>query len=139
VLTVRGTKTLRSRREVPLTSAALAALAALPARLDSSYVFACPKRGPFDVSNFGKRDWHDAIESGGISKPARIYDLRSTFASNALAAGITVYELARVLGTSVRMIELHYGALLDTAHDSLLRRLESFGAREGHDARAVDA
>jgi hypothetical protein len=38
---------------------------------------------------------------------ARIYDLRSTFASNALAAGITVYELARIMGTSVLMIEAH--------------------------------
>jgi integrase len=95
--------------------------------------------GSFDASNFGKRDWHDAIESGGIARPARIYDLRSTFASNALAAGITVYELARVMGTSVRMIELHYGALLDTAHDSLLRRLESFGALEGHGDEAADA
>jgi hypothetical protein len=44
-----------------------------------------------------------AIESAGIAKPARIYDLRSTFASNALAAGITVYELAWIMGTSVSM------------------------------------
>ena len=69
------------------------------------------------------------MESGrrgsGIEKPARLYDLRSTFASNALAAGITVYELARVMGTSVGMIEAHYGALLDTAHDSLLDRLDA--------------
>jgi hypothetical protein len=27
--------------------------------------------------------------------------------------GITVFELARVMGTSVEMIERHYGALLD--------------------------
>jgi hypothetical protein len=48
------------------------------------------------------------------------------FASNALAAGITVYELARIMGTSVSMIEAHYGALLDTAHESLLTRLDAF-------------
>lgn len=64
------------------------------------------------------------MDSSGIEKPARLYDLRSTFASNALAAGITVYELARIMGTSVSMIEAHYGALLDTAHESLLERLE---------------
>lgn len=57
----------------------------------------------------------------------RLYDLRSTFASNALAAGVTVYELARIMGTSVRMIEQHYGALLDTATESLLERLEELG------------
>jgi integrase len=101
VLTVRGTKTQRSRREVPLTGAALAALDSLPARLDSPYVFAGPKRGPFDLANFRRREWGPAIEAAGITKPARMYDLRSTFASNALAAGITVYELARIMGTSV--------------------------------------
>ena len=53
-----------------------------------------------------------------------MYDVRSTFAANALAVGITVYELARITGTSVSMIEAHYGALLDTAHESLLERLE---------------
>jgi integrase len=91
----------------------------------SPFVFAADRGGPFDVRNFGKRDWLTAIDTAGITKPARIYDLRSTFASNALAAGVTVYELARIMGTSVQMIELHYGALLDTAHDSLIERLES--------------
>jgi hypothetical protein len=38
--------------------------------------------------------------------------------------GITVHELARIMGTSVSMIEAHYGALLDTAHESMLERLE---------------
>ena len=66
-----------------------------------------------------------AVESAGVATPARLYDLRSTFASNALAAGITVYELARIMGTSVGMIEAHYRALLDTAHESLLERLET--------------
>jgi hypothetical protein len=68
-----------------------------------------------------------------------MYDLRSTFASNALAAGITVYELARIMGTSVSMIEAHYGALIDTARESLLDRLEAFGALEGHEREATEA
>jgi hypothetical protein len=66
---------------------------------------------------------------GRIAKPARLYDLRSTFASNALAAGITMFELARIMGTSAKMIELHYGALLDTAHESLLDRLNAANGR----------
>jgi integrase len=114
------------------------ALDSLPARLDSPYVFAGPKGGPFDLANFRRREWGPAIEAAGITKPARMYDLRSTFASNALAAGITVYELARIIGTSVSMIEAHYGALLDTAHTGLLDRLESFGALEGHEPAAED-
>ena len=124
ILTVRGTKTKRSFREVPLTSGALQALDSLVVRLGSPYVFAGPKRGPFDVHNFRRRAWNPAVTASGITKPARLYDLRSTFASHALT-GLTVYELARIMGTSVAMIESHYGALLDTAHESLLERLEA--------------
>jgi hypothetical protein len=48
-------------------------------------------------------------------------------ASNALAAaGVTVFELARVMGTSVAMIERHYGALLDGAHNVIASRLDAF-------------
>lgn len=103
------------------------------------FVFGGPKGGPFDLANFRRREWGPAIESAAIAKPARLYDLRSTFASNALAAGITVYELARLMGTSVSMIEAHYGALIDTARESLLERLEAFGAQVGHGEEAADA
>ena len=89
------------------------------------------RAGRSTFANFRKREWGPAIESAGVATPARLYDLRSTFASNALAAGITVFELARIMGTSVGMIERHYGALLDTAHTSLLDRLEAHhGAAE---------
>ena len=55
--------------------------------------------GPFDVANFRRRVWGPAVDAAGIATPARLYDLRSTFASNALAAGITMFELARIMGT----------------------------------------
>jgi len=132
---VRGTKTDGSRREVPLTRYALAALAEVPPRLDSRYVFTtsrkCPGKdepGPFDVANFRRREWSVAIDTAGIPKPARIYDLRSTFASDALAAGVSVFELARIMGTSVRMIERHYGALLDGAGAGIAGRLDALDA-----------
>jgi len=48
--------------------------------------------------------------------------------SNALAAGVSVFELARVMGTSVRMIERHYGALLDGAGAGIAGRLDLFDA-----------
>ena len=65
-----------------------------------------------------------------MATPARIYDLRSTFASNALAAGVSVFELACVMGTSVRMIERHYGALLDGAAAGIAGRLDAFEAEQ---------
>ena len=38
-----------------------------------------------------------------------------------------MFELARIMGTSAKMIEQHYGTLIDTAHDAILTRLEGFG------------
>jgi hypothetical protein len=56
--------------------------------------------------------------------------MRGTFASNALAAGVTVFELARVMGTSVWMIEKQYGTLLDGAHEAIAGRLEVLEAAQ---------
>lgn len=68
-------------------------------------------------------EWAVVLKTTGVATPARIYDLRSTFTSNALAAGVIVFELARVIGTSVRVIEKHNGTLLDGAHAGIAGRL----------------
>lgn len=62
--------------------------------------------------------------------PARIYDLRSTFASNALAAGVEPFELARIMGTSIEMLERSYGTLLAGATRSVADRLARFEAAQ---------
>ena len=59
---------------------------------------------------------------------------RATFISNALAAAVSIFEIARIAGTSVRMIEKHYGAPLDGAGADIARRLDAFDL--GNDATA---
>lgn len=49
-------------------------------------------------------------------------------ASDALAAGVGVFELARIMGTSVRIIERSYGVLLDGAGADIAGRLDALDA-----------
>ena len=67
----------------------------------------------------------------------RIYDLRSTFASHALAAGVSVFELARIMGTSVQMIERHYGGLLQGSGDAIRGKLDAYVGGLGQESAAA--
>jgi len=89
---------------------------------------ASPRGRTTELDNFRRRKWVPAIEASGVRKPARIYDLRSTFASNAIAAGVSVFELARVMGTSIEMIDHHYGTLLDGSASRISSKLAAFEA-----------
>lgn len=69
------------------------------------------------------------IEAAGIPR-RRIYDLRHTFASNALAAGVTSSVLAHYFGSSELMIDRTYSHLVRGSDDFLRDRLNAWTAEQ---------
>ena len=53
------------------------------------------------------------------------YQLRHTFETEALAAGISIFELARVMGASVKTIDKHYGHLARDSEQTIRARLDA--------------
>jgi integrase len=123
-------KTERSRRRVPLTGRALAALAALPRNLDTPLVFPAPERGHIDLDNWRTRSWYPALDAAGIEKRGP-YHLRHTFATEALAAGVSIFELARLMGASVKVIDDTYGHLARDSEETIRTRLDARTRRSG--------
>ncbi len=135
---VKWPKTEASIRAVPLQTIALAALERLPANGRSPLVFPSPTGGYFDLHNFRNRYWKPAQLAAGVEPLRRIYDLRHTFATFALRADISTFELSRYMGTSLGMIDRHYGHLARDGREHAIRLLDLFTSAEP-DVRPVDA
>jgi integrase len=131
---VKHTKTRLSRRAVPLQGIALEALAQLRAREDSPVLFPNADGGHLDFRNFNRRHWKPVQKAAGIDPLRDLYDLRHTYATFALRAGVPVFALSRFMGTSIAMIDLHYGHLAVDSHEHAVSLLDALALE-----RAVDA
>jgi hypothetical protein len=81
-------------------------------------VFPAERGGYLDLHNFRNRQWKPAQRAAGIDPLRRVYDLRHTFATFALRAGISTFDLSRYMGASLTMIDRHYGHATDASTQS---------------------
>jgi integrase len=131
---VKHPKTRLSRRAVPLQAIALEALDQLPPCQGSPLLFPNSRGGYLDFRNFNRRQ-RKPVQRAVVIEPSRdLYDLRHTYATFELRAGVPVFALSRFMGTSIAMIDLHYGHLAIDSYQHAVSLLDALALE-----RAVDA
>ncbi|MBA3330214.1 MAG: hypothetical protein H0T39_04955 [Actinobacteria bacterium] len=90
-------------------------------------LFPAARGGYIDLERFRSREWHPALRAAGVD-PRRIYDLRHTYATWSLAAGVSLFALSRRMGTSLAMIDGTYGHLAPDSETQERALLDAFDA-----------
>lgn len=98
--------------------------------MDTPLLFLAAEGGYIGLDTWRTREWYPALAAAGIEQRGP-YHLRHTFATEALAAGVSIFELARVMGTSVAMIDRTYGHLARDSEDAIRARLDARSGRDG--------
>src|SRR5262249_28686275 len=116
-----------------LQAKALAALDRLPAS-DNPILFPNMRGGRIDFRIFGRKHRRPAQLRAGIDPVRGLYDLRHTYATFALRAGVPVFAVSRFMGTSIAMIDRHYGHLANDSREHAVALMDALALE-----RAVDA
>jgi len=135
---IKSPKTEGSVRAVPLQAIALDALEQLPAGSGTDLLFPSLRGAYFDLHNFRTREWKPAQLAAGITPIRRVYDLRHTFATFALRAGVSTFDLSRYMGASLTMIDRHYGHLARDGRDHAIDLLDTHASADEAGVHRVD-
>ena len=122
-------KTAASRRAVPISGhlerILRARYEAAGAPRPEDLVFPSQAGGPLDRANFITRSFEPALAAAGLRR-IRFHDLRHTYASLAISAGMDPKGLQRAMGHSSIMVTMDtYAHLFPGAHEAALRRLDA--------------
>ncbi|MEJ7568420.1 MAG: site-specific integrase [Gaiellaceae bacterium] len=125
------TKTDGSLRAVVLQRRAVDALASLPRPIDSTQrIWSGPEGGIVNLSNFRRRVWAPALAAAG-AEHRRIYEMRHTYATLALAAGVPIEWISKQMGhTNIQTTLKHYARFLPATDTRALAALDAFESEE---------
>jgi integrase len=102
----------RTKSMRPENKAVLGAIQPLRAT-ETDFVFTTETGSPVNAERFVDKHWRRALRVTGI-RPRRLYCARATFISIAVStSGITPKWVAEYTGTSLEMIERHYGKYMN--------------------------
>ncbi len=122
-------KTEASTRAVPLQARALDALDRIKTT-GSPLLFPGERGGYLDIHHFRPYQWRPAQRAAGLKPLRRIYDLRHTSATFALRAELSTFDLSRYMGSSLTMIDRHYGHLARDGREHAIKLLDALNAPE---------
>ena len=88
-------------------------------------LFPGQRGGYLNLHNWRAHHWRPAVRAAGLAHRSP-YALRHTFAAFSIAAGVSLYELARFMGTSVEQIDKTYGHLLPDSIERARTALDAF-------------
>ena len=125
-------KSDRQRRRVPLRARVVEALEAMPRGFGETPVFTDRRGERIKHVTFRMRYWAPALKAAGLDHRG-VYATRHTFATWSIRAGVNLFYLSRVMGTSLTMIDKTYGHLVPDADEYVRGLLDTYDERTGTD------
>ncbi len=118
-------KTKAARRKVSMTADVAELLKGRVKKTKATFVF--PAKGNSERPIGSVRKAHDAaVENAGIREHFRLYDLRHTFATRAVAAGVDLPTLSAILGHTSIQMTMRYVHPAEEQKRSAVGKLETF-------------
>jgi integrase len=126
-------KSDRQRRRVPLRARVVEALEAMPRGFGQTPVFVTKRGDRIKHDTFRMRHWEAALRAAGLEHRG-VYATRHTFATWGIRAGVNLFYLSRVMGTSLTQIDRTYGHLVPDSDEYVRGLLDTYDGVESKEA-----